>query len=99
MIRYKLTEPDTPLRNPFNPRRVEVILRAENLHDWAKIEVIGHELLAEEVYQRLLNSYGFRGRSIEEETTPIDLSCAMSVHLRKYSPELVEGKEILEQDI
>lgn len=97
MIRYLLTEPESRLRNPFNPRRAEIVLRAENLHQAARIEVMGHELLAAEVYRRLLDSYGFRGRSIEEETTPLDLASAMSAHFSNYSPELVEGKEILEQ--
>jgi hypothetical protein len=55
-----------------------VILRAEGRERLARLEFEGDPRLVDQVRERLLESYGFRGRFIEEETTPMDLEIAMA---------------------
>jgi hypothetical protein len=97
MMRYRLTEPPDPLRDPRKPpARVEVILRASDPDQRAAIEIEGPAKLAEKVRERLLQCYGYRGHFIEPETTPVDLDLAMSSPpMRPFAPQRIAGDAIL----
>ncbi|MBI3925151.1 MAG: hypothetical protein HY319_06390 [Armatimonadetes bacterium] len=98
MLRYRLTAPPSRFDRPGQPRKTaEVLLRAGSREEVARIEYEGDPALVREIEERLLQSYGFRGRFIEEETSPMDLEIAMgSWHMEPFSPLRVEGLEVLE---
>src|SRR4051794_27665941 len=99
MIRFRLTEPPSPFRNPPQaPGQVEVLLPANDLNEVALFEAVGDPRLVERVRGLLLSCYGYGGHGIEEHTTPLDLGIAMkSQNLWLFRPELVEGAEVLSE--
>lgn len=97
LLRYRLTAPPDPLDRPgAAPEQVYVFMDADHLSDDSLIQYDGPERLVREIARRVLRSYGFRARLIEEYTSPRDLACAMQGRLlAPYRPELVAGQELL----
>lgn len=88
-MRYRLTAPATPLDPPGRPRKQAwVTLQAPDRESPGRLEFAGDPLLVARVRDALLASYGFRGRFIEEETTPMDLEIAMTGwQMEPFAPE------------
>lgn len=88
-MRYRLTAPPTGFERPGSPPA----------EAWVSLDTAGHEIpgplvfegpaeLVEDVREALLASYGFRGRFIEEITTPMDLEIAMSGwQMKPFEPQ------------
>ena len=54
------------------------------------------DFMLDEIRENLSNSYGAYGHFIGYACTPIDLNSAMfSPQMQGYSPELIEGEEII----
>ena len=96
LIKYRLTAPPKPYPLPgYVPEQAYIFMTAEDLDDNSLIEYEGPEKLVREVEHRLLRSYGFRGRLMEEWVTPMDLVCAMQCRLMlDYCPEMISGYEM-----
>ncbi|MBI3930084.1 MAG: hypothetical protein HY319_31380 [Armatimonadetes bacterium] len=91
-MRYRLKAPPRPIDLPGQPRREAwVILEAATKHDEAPLQFEGEERLLAHIRERLFSSYGFRGRFIEERTTPMDLQIAMENEIMApFEPERVD---------
>jgi hypothetical protein len=64
----------------------------------ALVQIEGDSLLTKMVRMALESAPGFRGSPLQERTTPVDLSIAMSSsQMRRFEPELLEGKEVLQR--
>lgn len=95
LVRYRLTAP--PDRTGRTPEEAYVSMDADHLGDDSLIQYEGPERLVREIAHRLLRSYGFRARLIEEYTSPRDLACAMQGRLLSpYCPELITGQELFQ---
>jgi hypothetical protein len=87
VIRYKLT---------VKIWTVHVALDATNADQYVPLSFEGKDHPIDLVREHLLRSHGMDGHLIEEKTTPLDLDMAMSSpFMKQFSPELVEGGEIL----
>jgi hypothetical protein len=94
MIRFQLV---VPARNPLDTRTQTVIVSLASDHPdaFATIEYEGDEVAVSRVRERLLESRGLY-LPIDPDTTPADLAVAMrSAWMKEFTPELIEGKEIL----
>lgn len=98
LIKYRMTAPPDIFDRPGHaPEQAYVLMTAEHLDDNSRIEYEGPEKLVREIEHRLLRSYGFRGRLMEEWVTPRDLVCAMHCRLMlDYKPELISGQELFD---
>lgn len=86
MRRYRLTAPPHPLDRPGQLRRQARVLLAG---DEEELVFEGDSDLVELVRERLLASYGFRGRPIEPRTSLMDLEIAMgSWQMQPFEPVL-----------
>ena len=96
LLKYRLTAPPDGIDIPGRlPAQAYVYMYAEHMEDDSLIQFEGPERLVNEIKQRVLRSYGFRARLIEEYTSPRDLACVMQGRLLSpYQPELVEGREL-----
>ncbi len=83
----------------WKPREAFVILEVQGPDDLSKYRVEGDPELVETIKEVLRFSCGFRGHGLREETTAVDLGCAMNdVTMRPYQPELIEGGELFAVD-
>ena len=89
-MEFSLKAPKTPFDIPGKPRDVATVrLNCAAKDQLAKLEYDGSEELVHEIERKLLGCYGFRGRFIERETTPMDLEIAMSsAPMAEFEPEL-----------
>ena len=96
LLKYRLTAPPDIFDIPGRPReQAFVFMTADHLADDSLIEYEGPERLVSEIRTRVMRSYGFRARLIEEYTAPRDLANAMQGRLLEpYAPELVAGGEL-----
>jgi hypothetical protein len=97
LLKYRLTAPPDAFDIPGRPReQAHVFMTADHLADDSLIEFEGPDRLVREIRHRVLRSYGFRARLIDEYTSPRDLACAMQGRLLEpYAPECVAGSELL----
>lgn len=100
LLKYRLTAPPDAFDIPGQPReQAYVFMMAEHPADESLIEYEGPDRLVRELRQRVLASYGFRARLIEEYTAPRDLANAMHGRLlAPYQPELLNGQSLLTSD-
>jgi hypothetical protein len=96
LLKYRLTAPSEPYPRPgVPPEQAIVFMLADHFTDDSLIEYEGPEGLVKEIRTRVLRSYGFRARLIEEYTSPQDLACVMQGRLLKeYRPERIAGDEL-----
>lgn len=96
LLKYRLTAPSSQYNFSGKPsEEAFVFMLAEHLGDDSLIQYEGPEALVKEIAHRVLRSYGFRARLIEEFTSPRDLHCVMQGRLlADYRPELVAGDEL-----
>lgn len=96
LLKYRLTRPKGEFDMPWKEPEVGyVFMTADHLGDDSLIEFEGSERMVRELKQRVLRSYGFRARLIEEYTSPRDLACLMQGRLLiDYQPELIAGREL-----
>lgn len=96
LLKYRLTAPPDSFHVPGRPpEQAYVFMYAEHLADDSLIQYEGSERLVNEIKERVLRSYVFRARLIEEYTAPRDLANAMQGRLLSpYNPELIEGNEL-----
>ncbi len=96
MIKFRLF---TPREFRLVGRPVEeafVFLPTTNPHIDTTICFEGPEQLLKEIKLNLFQSYGERGRHINEETSGYDLNNSMhGLYMAAFDPEWVEGREIL----
>jgi hypothetical protein len=99
LLKYRLTAPPEPFDRPgHKPEQAFVFMNADHLRDDSLIEYEGPERLVRQIRERVMRSYGFRARLIEEYTSPQDLACLMQGRLLEpYSPELVAGSELFSE--
>lgn len=100
LLKYRLTAPPDAFDIPGQPReQAYVFMMAEHPVDDSLIEYDGPECLVRQIRERILSSYGFRARLIEEYTAPRDLANAMHGRLlAPYQPELLEGQALFSAD-
>lgn len=96
LLKYRMTAPPDIFDIPGRPpEQAYVFMYAEHLDDDSLIQFEGPERLVNEIKHRVLRSYGFRARLIDEYTAPRDLACAVQGRLLSpYNPELIEGQEL-----
>lgn len=99
LLKYRLTAPPDAFDIPGRPAaQAYVFMYAEHIADDSLIQFEGPERLVKELKQRVMRSYGFRARLIEEYTAPRDLANAMQGRLlSQYNPEMVAGQELFAQ--
>lgn len=99
LLKYRLTAPqDRFCRPDRQPEHAYVFMTADHLDDDSLIEFEGPELLVADIRHRVLRSYGFRARLIEEYTSPRDLACVMQGRLMEpYAPVCIQGQELFDQ--
>ncbi len=100
LLKYRLTAPPDAFDIPGKPReQAFVFMTADHAADDSLIEYEGSERLVNQIRERVLRSYGFRARLIDEYTSPRDLANAMYGRLLKpYEPELLEGQALFSTD-
>lgn len=88
MLKYKLSKASD---------EVIITLRTDDPDKSVKIEYVGDKDLVEVVSDWLRHESGLYGHLIGDRTTPIDLDAVMrSPDAEQYSPEIIEGAEIIE---
>jgi hypothetical protein len=95
LLKYRMTAPPDIFDIPGQPpEEAYVFMYAEHAADDSLIQFEGPDRLVKELKDRVLRSYGFRARLIDEYTAPRDLANAMCGRLlSQYNPEMIEGKE------
>jgi len=96
LLKYRLVRPKGDFDPPwYVPEEGYVFMTADHLADDSLIEFAGSERMVRELKERVLRSYGFRARLIDDYTSPRDLACAMQGRLlADYKPELISGHEL-----
>ncbi|MGE0496121.1 MAG: hypothetical protein AB7S38_43350 [Vulcanimicrobiota bacterium] len=91
-MKFRLRVPRRPIDRPDTVRpEIFVSLDVPDGQAEAPLVIEGPPRWVEEVRERVLMSYGVRGRFIEAETTPQDLEVAMAGELlRPYDPERLD---------
>ncbi|MCA9796766.1 MAG: hypothetical protein KC910_33380 [Candidatus Eremiobacteraeota bacterium] len=91
-MKFRLRAPRRPIDRPDSVRpEIFVILDVPEGQAEAPFVIEGPPRWVEEVRERVLMSYGVRGRFIEESTTGQDLEVAMAGDLLKpYEPERLD---------
>lgn len=97
MIKFRLFTPREFRLTEMSVEEAFVFLPTTNPHVDVPICFEGPEKLLKEIKENLFQSYGERGRHINEETSAYDLNNAMHQGpMACFDPEWVEGRDLLQ---